>query len=142
MAIARWGPFRDVERFTEDMDYWVPARRFRKMMPWSPDMDIKETDSEIMMKADLPGMKMEDIDVSVEDGRLVICGERKMEKEEKGKDYVRTERSYGSFSRSFNLGVPVKEDKIRASYKDGVLEVTIPKVEPKKPKKIKVEPGE
>jgi HSP20 family protein len=142
MPIERWDPFRDMERLAEDIDYWWPMRRRTgKESPWAPDMDIKETDNEIMLKADLPGMKMEDINVSIEEGRLNISGERKMEKEEKGKDFVRVERAYGSFSRSFTLGIPVKEDEVKASYRDGVLEVTIPKVEPKKPKKITVEAG-
>jgi len=131
MPIERWDPFRDMERLAEDIDYWWPMRRRTgKESPWAPDMDIKETDNEIMLKADLPGMKMEDINVSIEEGRLNISGERKMEKEEKGKDFVRVERAYGSFSRSFTLGIPVKEDEVKASYRDGVLEVTIPKVEP------------
>jgi len=74
----------------------------------------------------------------VDDDQLIIKGERKYEKEEKDKDFVRIERSYGSFYRSFNIGVPVKADKIKASYKDGVLAIVIPKAEVKKPKKIEV----
>jgi len=83
-------------------------------------------------------MKKEDIDISLDDDQLIIKGERKYEKEEKDKDFVRIERSYGSFYRSFNIGVPVKADKIKASYKDGVLDIVIPKAEVKKPKKIEV----
>jgi len=119
MDITRWDPFKDLERFTDDLERWWPfERRSRKVTPWSPEVDIKETESEIMIRADLPGMKMEGISVSLDEERLNISGERKMEKEEKAKDFVRVERSYGSFSRSFTLGVPVKEDKIKASYKE------------------------
>ncbi|MDZ7838467.1 MAG: Hsp20/alpha crystallin family protein [Actinomycetota bacterium] len=83
-------------------------------------------------------MKMEDIEVSVDEGQLVVKGERKLEKKEEEKDYIRVERSYGSFYRSFNIGVPVKEDQIKASYKDGVLAIVLPKAEAKKPKKIAI----
>ena len=83
-------------------------------------------------------MKKEDINIFVDEDQLIIRGERKIEKEEKDKDYVRVERSYGSFYRSFNIGVSVKSDQIEASYKDGVLEVVLPKAEAKKPKKIEI----
>jgi HSP20 family protein len=142
MAIERWDPFRDAVRLRDDLNRWWPFEgEARKIVPWSPDIDIKETEKEITFKADLPGMKMEDIDVSVDDSQVTISGERKFEKEEKGKDFVRTERSYGSFCRSFNTGVPIKEDKVKADYKDGVLNVVLPKAEARKPKKIKVSGG-
>jgi HSP20 family protein len=83
-------------------------------------------------------MDIKDIDVSVDADSLIIKGERKMEKEEKEKDYVRVERSYGSFYRSFNIGVPIKEDEIKASYKNGVLDVIVPKAEVKKAKKVEI----
>jgi HSP20 family protein len=130
-------------QFRDEVGRWFDALEKRsegkRTTVWAPDVDIKETDKDIQLRADLPGMKKEDIDISVNEDQLVIKGERKFEKEEKDKDFVRVERSYGSFYRSFNIGVPVKSDQIKASYKDGVLEVVLPKAEAKKPKKIEVE---
>jgi len=141
MPIVRWDPFSDLVRTRDEIGSWFESalekgREGRKSAVWAPDVDVKETDKEVLIKADLPGIKKEDIDVSVDEDQLVIKGERKMKKEEKGKDYIRVERNYGSFYRSFSLGVPVKEDEIRADYKNGVLEITIPKAEVKKPRKI------
>lgn len=142
MPIVRWDPFSDMVQLRDEIGRWfegVTERdRGKKSAVWAPDVDIKETDKEILIKADLPGMKLEDIDVSVDDDQLVIKGERKEEKEEKEKGYIRVERSYGSFYRSFNIGVPVKADQIKANYKDGVLDINLPKAEAKKPKKIEI----
>jgi HSP20 family protein len=103
-----------------------------------PAFDVSETDAEIIVKAELPGMDVKDIDITLTDGLLTIKGERKMEKEDKKENYHRIERQFGSFSRSLNLGVTVKGDAIDASYKDGVLTVTLPKAEENKPKRIEV----
>ncbi len=141
MPIVRWDPFTDLVQLRDEIGRWFEGSeksKERTSSVWAPEVDIKETDKDISIKADLPGMKMEDIDVSVDENQLIIKGERKHEKKEEEKDYIRVERSYGSFYRSFNIGVPVKEDKIRASYKDGVLEIVVPKAEAKKPKKIAV----
>jgi len=143
MPIVRWDPFRDLMKVHDEIGSWFEGAlekrdRERKSAVWAPDIDIKETEKEIIIKADLPGMKEEDIDVSIDEGQLVIKGERKTEKEEKEKDYVRVERNYGSFYRSFNIGVPVKSDEVKASYKNGVLEINIPKAETRKPKKIEI----
>jgi HSP20 family protein len=105
---------------------------------WMPPFDVSETEGEIIVKAELPGMKVEDIDITLTDGLLTIKGERKMEKEDKQENYHRIERQFGSFSRSLNLGVNVKADGIDAGYNDGVLTVTLPKAEEDKPKKIEV----
>jgi len=143
MPIVRWDPFNDMIQFRDEVGRWFDAldkkKEGQKTAVWAPNVDIKETDSEIQIKADLPGMKKEDIDISVDEDQLVIKGERREEKEEKDKDYVRVERNYGSFYRSFNIGVPVKSDQIKASYKEGVLELVLPKAEAKKPKKIKID---
>lgn len=143
MPIVRWDPFRDLVRIHDEIGSWFEStlekeREGRKSAVWAPSVDVKETDKEVIVKADLPGIKKEDIEVSIDKDQLVIKGERKMEKEEKEKDYVRVERSYGSFYRSFNIGVPVKEDEIKADYKNGVLEINLPKAEVKKPKKIEI----
>jgi HSP20 family protein len=143
MPIVRWDPFNDMVQLRDEIGRWFEGvtereRGVKKSAIWAPDVDIKETDKEVVLKADLPGMKMEDIDVSADEDQLVIKGERKEEKEEKEKGYIRVERSYGSFYRSFNIGVPVKSDQIKATYKDGVLEINLPKAEARKPKKIAI----
>jgi HSP20 family protein len=141
MPIVRWDPFSDLVQLRDEIGRWFePSEKEseRRSAAWAPNIDIKETDKEIIVKADLPGMDIKDIDVSVDQDSLVIKGERKFEKEEKEKDYVRVERSYGSFYRSFSLGVPVKEDEIKASYQNGVLDVKIPKAEVKKAKKVEI----
>lgn len=142
MPIVRWDPFSDMIQLRDEIGRWFESfgerGKEKRSAVWAPDVDIKETDKEIQIKADLPGMKLEDIDVSVDEDQLVIKGERREEKEEKDKDYIRVERSYGSFYRSFNIGVPVKSDEIKATYKDGVLEIILPKAEAKKPKKIAI----
>jgi HSP20 family protein len=105
---------------------------------WIPAFDVSETDEEIIVKAEVPGMNVKDIDITLTDGLLTIKGERKLEKEDKGESYHRVERQFGSFSRSFNLGAEVKADAIDANYKDGILTLTLPKAEETKPKRIQV----
>ena len=143
MPILRWDPFREIVQMRDEIGRWFGditerEKGERKSAMWAPDVDIKETEKEVIVRADLPGIKMEDIDVSVDENQLVIKGERKIEKEEKEKDYIRVERSYGSFYRSFDVGVPIKAEEVKASYADGVLEITIPKAEVKQPKKVEV----
>ncbi len=143
MPIVRWDPFSDLVQLRDDIGRLFSGiekegKLEKKSATWSPDVDIKESETDITLKADLPGMKKEDIEVSLDNDVLSIKGERKFEKEEKGKDFVRVERSYGSFYRSFTVGIPVKENEVKASYKEGVLEVVIPKAEVKKAKKVEV----
>ena len=133
-ALAR--PRRDLFNwFLEDFnlpDFWTEERE------WMPAFDVAETANAIVVKAELPGMDVKDIDIALTDGLLTIRGERKLEKEDKKEDYHRIERQFGSFSRSLNLGHRVKADAIEAAYKDGILTVTLPKTEESKPKKIEV----
>lgn len=141
MPIVRWDPFNELIELNDEIGRWWQTSRKKEKKEfgaWFPDVDIKEEEKQITVRVDVPGMKMEDIDVSVDNSQVKISGERNMEKEEKGKDFTRIERSYGAFSRTFNLGVLVKEDEIKASYKNGVLEVILPKAEVKKVKKIAV----
>jgi HSP20 family protein len=105
---------------------------------WTPTVDISESDGEYLIKAELPEVKKEDVKVTVEDGVLTLQGERRQEKEEKGKRYHRVERSYGSFVRSFTLPESVDETGVKAEYKDGVLSLHLPKSEKVKPKAIDV----
>ena len=107
--------------------------------PWSPAVDIYETDNELVLKADLPDVKLEDIDVRVENQTLTIRGERKFEQEESTKGFHRIERSYGGFTRSFAVPNVFDTDKISAGYKNGVLTVSLPKKEAAKPRQVKIE---
>ena len=146
MSLVRWDPFADVENL------------FNRMMPrlggssrlalegdggvtveWSPSADISETDKEYMVRADLPGMKKEDVKVTFADGVLTIQGERKQHKEENTEKFHRVENYYGSFSRSFSLPDNIRAEAIRCEAKDGVLSVHIPKAEQKKPKEISIQ---
>src|SRR6266478_6424814 len=105
---------------------------------WAPAVDIFETEHELVVKADLPDIKPEELDIRVENNILTIRGERKFEKKVDEKNYLRVERAYGSFARSFSLANTVNTDAIQADYKDGVLTLSVPKREEAKPKQIKV----
>jgi HSP20 family protein len=105
---------------------------------WTPAVDIAEQENEYLVKMELPGVNKEDVKISLESNILTIRGEKKQEKEEKNKSLHRVERSYGSFQRSFTLPTSVKNDKIDAFFEDGVLSVTLPKMEEAKPKQIEV----
>jgi HSP20 family protein len=107
--------------------------------PWSPAVDIYETENELVLRADLPDVKLENIDVRVENETLTIKGERRFEQQENTKGFHRIERSYGTFVRSFSVPATVENDKVAASYKDGVLTVTLPKKEAAKPRQVKVQ---
>lgn len=145
MALVRFQPFVDdfqnlqerLNRVFQDS----PLARFggeEAMGSWTPLCDIYEEGDNIVVKAEIPGLDRNDIDVQVENNILTLRGERKREKEVKSENLFRTERFYGSFTRSFTLPVSVDTEKIRAEYRDGVLQVTMPKVEEAKPRKIKV----
>lgn len=145
MTLVRWDPFRELEDMSERLNrvFTRPALRTGGkenliVADWIPTVDISETDSEYLIKAELPEVKKEDVKVTVEDGVLTLQGERRQEKEEKGKRYHRVERSYGSFVRSFTLPESVDESGVKAEYKDGVLNLHLPKTEKVKPKAIDV----
>jgi HSP20 family protein len=105
---------------------------------WSPSIDLSETDDNIVVKAEIPGIDPKEVNISIQDNNLIIKGEKKEEKEEKGKNYYRMERSYGRFSRSVELPASVDMDKVNAECKNGVLEITLPKKEEVRPKQISV----
>jgi HSP20 family protein len=150
MAIVRWrpryewSPFRALRELEHEMDHWfggLPTRERTNGLlegAWRPSVDVYQAEDKIVVKADLPGVTKEDIDVSVVDNFLTIKGERKHETEVKEEDVHRVERSYGTFERSFELPGTVEAGKIEATYKDGVLEVTLPKKPEAKPKQIAV----
>ena len=113
----------------------------QNLTAWAPAVDIYEGEQELVVKADLPEVKPEELDIRVENNILTIRGERKFEKKVDEKNYLRVERAYGSFARSFSLANTVNSEAIKADYKDGVLTLTIPKREEAKPKQIKVNVG-
>lgn len=136
--LAPWTPLRDLEgqfnrMFGELARDYVPFDR-----GWAPAVDMKENGLEYTLEADLPGMKKEEIDVSVVDNVVTLKGERKHESETKEKDYHRVERRYGSFERSFEIPGGFDAGKIAAQFDNGVLRVTLPKREESKPKQIEV----
>jgi HSP20 family protein len=108
---------------------------------WTPALDVHEDKDNFIVRVELPGMKREDIDVSLHDGALSISGERKTEKKYEEAEVYRTERFFGKFQRTVTLPVPVAPDKVKAQYKDGILTVTLPKTEEAKPKQIDVNVG-
>ena len=142
----RWDPFKELEEINERFNRVfgrLPARREsgREAMTvadWAPTVDITEDDKEYLIKAEIPEVDKKDVKVTVQEGVLTIQGERKQEKEEKGKKFHRIERAYGSFVRSFTLPDEVAEDKLKAEFKDGMLLVHLPKTEKPKPKAIEV----
>lgn len=145
MAVIRWDPFRDMNVLQERMNrlFEDVNRGWRSDEPastttWSSAVDIFETESEIVVKAELPGVDKNSISLNLERNVLTLRGERRFEKETKEENYHRIERSYGSFSRSFSIPATVEEDKIRAEYKDGVLKISLPKREQVKPKQIPI----
>jgi HSP20 family protein len=146
LALNRWDPFRELEDMHRHLTslFNGNARRSRDgkesmtMAEWSPAVDITEDDKSYIIKAELPEVKKEDVHVHVENGMLSITGERKAEKEEKGKRYHRIERAYGSFSRSFMLPGDIDEGRVSAAYKDGILTVTVSKSEKAQPKRLEV----
>ena len=111
------------------------------LTPWAPAVDIYETENELVIKADLPDVNPQNLDIRVENNILTIRGERKFESKVKEDNYLRVERAYGSFSRSFSLANSVKTDDIKADYQNGVLTLSLPKREEAKPKQIKVNVG-
>lgn len=106
---------------------------------WAPPVDVAEAQDKIMVRAELPGMKQEDIQVEFQNGLLTIRGERKLDKDNSGVSFHRVERQYGNFIRSFTLPRTVDAEKITASYRDGVLELEVPKKEEAKPKQIRID---
>jgi len=148
MAIVRWDPFRDLmtiqDRMNRLFDQTLSKTRTDDdegltASTWSPAVDIYETADSIVLKAELPGLSRENIDIQVRDNTLTLKGERKFEREVKDENYLRIERSYGAFQRAFNLPSVIQQDKIKAVFKEGVLEVTMPKAEEAKPKQVKIE---
>ena len=146
-SLIRWEPYRDLASLRGRMDRlfdqfsshpWGGADDGLTAGLWSPPIDVYESNDNIVLKADLPEVSQNDVDISVQGNTLTIKGERKRENEVQEKDFYRMERSYGTFTRSFSLPPTVDTEKIDASFSKGVLKVTLPKREESKPKQISV----
>jgi len=141
---SSWSPLEQLTRLRDEMDRLFlsplgelprPGQFFNQ---WAPSLDLYEDKDNVFVKAEVPGMKKEDIDVSLHDNALTISGERKFEQKQEDAENYRSERFFGRFSRSVTLPVSVAGDKVKASYKDGILTITLPKSEQAKPKQIEV----
>ncbi|MBN1882728.1 MAG: Hsp20/alpha crystallin family protein [Deltaproteobacteria bacterium] len=137
MALIRWDPFRDLLTLQDRMDRLFEESISRNRVfeqsfasgVWSPAVDIYETNDEIVLKAELPGLKKDDVSIEITDNTLILTGERTFEKDIKEENYHRIERSYGSFSRTFSLPTTVDQSGVSAKFIDGILEIHIPKAE-------------
>ena len=142
MAITTWEPLRDLENMFDRYSRAIgwPMGRSQELLnaEWSPRVDISEMDDQFTIKAEIPEVKKEDVKVSLEEGVLCIQGERRHEKEEKGRKFHRMERTYGNFMRSFTLPGNVDEDHIHASFRDGMLILDIPKTKAAASKPIEI----
>ena len=145
-TLSRWEPFRGASTLQDQInrlfgDVFERSSEQSSLTAWAPAVDIYETEHELVVKADLPEVDPKDLDIRVENNVLTIRGERKFEKKVDEDNYLRVERTYGSFSRSFSLANTVNADAIKADYQNGVLTLSIPKREEAKPKQIKVNVG-
>jgi HSP20 family protein len=142
MSIMRWDPFADVRQAMDRVleESFRPLRALRGVEEVTPAIDMYHTPTEVVIKASLPGIKPEDVNITISGDTLNIKGETKTEEEIKREDYLYQERRYGSFSRTIALPSSLKTDKAEATFESGVLTLTIPKMEEAKPKTIKVTP--
>lgn len=146
MNLIKWNPFNELEDISNRLNQIFgrsavqpeTGQQMLKVADWAPSVDISETDKAYLIKAEIPEVKKEDVKVTIDDGMITLQGERKMEKEEKGKKFHRIERSYGSFVRSFRLPDGVDESKAKAEFKDGMINVTLPKSEKAKTKAVEI----
>lgn len=144
MSLTRWEPFRDMDEFFNRLmpamnRRWGELGNLERQFQWSPSADISETDAEFRIRAELPGVKKEDVKVTVDNGVITISGERIQEKDDKGEKFHRIERFHGSFSRSFSLPDNADAQSIKAESKDGTLTVRIPKLAAAKPRQVQVQ---
>jgi HSP20 family protein len=146
MTLVKWEPFRDLmamqDRMTRLIDDTL-SRVWKEEVAqgaWSPPVDILEKGSEVILKVDLPGMDQNEIDIRAEEGTLIIQGERRFIKESSEENYIQVERPYGTFRRTFSIPRTIDQEGIKASYKEGVLRVVLPRKQEIQPKQIVVEP--
>jgi HSP20 family protein len=146
MGVVKWDPFRDLLSIQDRMNRLFEETLSRSRTEegitastWAPAVDIYETSEQIVLKADLAGLNREDVEIRVQDTTLTLRGERRFAKDVHEESYLRLERVYGPFERTFALATTVRADAIRATFRDGVLEVSIPKAEEAKPRRIRIE---
>jgi HSP20 family protein len=154
--LTRWEPFGGLRRrrnlfgdltdMQQEMnrlfdEFFGERRTGMSEGQWIPAVDVSENESEMVLRAELPGMTNDDIEVNLQDNVLTLKGEKKQEKKEDKENFHRLERSYGSFTRSFSLPAGVKQEDIKATFKDGILEISLPKAEEEKPQKIAITAG-
>jgi HSP20 family protein len=150
-TMMRWDPFQDLRSAQDEMAQMSPtlaqalglhAQQARgRTSAWAPALDISERKDAYLVTVELPGLKPEDLDITMEDGQLTIQGERQFTAESSEQQFHRVERRYGSFRRSITLPAHVMAEGIQASFEDGVLQILVPKAEEAKPKRIQVRPG-
>jgi HSP20 family protein len=145
MAIIRWDPFRDMvtlrermNRMFEDVFSGRTEDKEITASTWAPAVDIYETENELVLTAEIPGLAEKDVEIKVEDNTLTLKGERKFEKETREENYHRIERSYGSFHRAFTLPNSIDADKIQAEHENGVFKIVMPKRQELKPRTVKI----
>lgn len=146
MKLVRWEPFRSLDSVHEGISRLFDDSLLRKHYDgdvfhgsWAPAIDMYETEESVVIKAELPGVPKKDIDIEVKDGILTLRGERKKDEEIREENYHRVERYHGTFQRRFTLPTHVDNEKVKAKFTDGLLEIALPKIEAAKPKKIEVE---
>jgi HSP20 family protein len=141
--ISTWPTLGRLNDLRDEIDriFEAPLARTSEFLGWAPAFDVYEEKDNFIVKAELPGLKKEDINVSLQDGSLIISGERKSETKSEGAEVYRAERYFGKFQRSVSLPTPVAANAVAAEYKDGILTVTLPKSEEAKPKQIEVKVG-
>ena len=146
MNLTRWDPFRELEDLSKGLNQWFGQPLMRRLTDdagtsfsdWAPALDVEETDKEYLIKADLPAIKKDDLKIGIDHGMLTLEGERRHEKEEKGRKFHRVERAYGKFMRRLELPLDIDDTKVLAEFKDGVLNVHIPKSATAKPRTVDV----
>ncbi|MEK6681339.1 MAG: Hsp20/alpha crystallin family protein [Nitrospirota bacterium] len=147
MSLIKWDPFRDLLSLQERMNKLFEESLFRSgkdqedltVGRWSPAIDVMENEQEIVIKGELPGIELKNVEVLIKDNLLTLRGERKFEKEEEKENYHRIERAYGAFQRVFTLPASVEQDKVKAKMRDGILEIRLPKAKKELPKKVEIE---
>ena len=144
MALVRWDPSREVDSLQSEVNrlfdtfFGDSPANGAALRRWVPAMDLVETEDELVLRADLPGLDSDDVNIEVKDGALTVSGERKTEHEERTDGFYRVERAFGTFSRSMSLPQGIDADRIAATFEKGVLEVRIPKPAERKPHRVQI----
>ncbi len=146
MALVRWDPIRELDALQGDMNrlfdrFFENRTANGTARRWIPAMDLVETDDHLVLRGDLPGLTEDDVNIEIRDNVLTVSGERKAEHEDRGEGYHRVERAFGSFSRSLSLPQGIDPEKVDANFKNGVLEVRIPKPAEAKPTRVQIGKG-